>query len=380
MNALKFIGQALFTVIVAVTASWAFYNYAPVSIFHATSAPKAGAAFTTLAGSNTISAFPTTYNANLTITANTSAANTFTGLQTDAAGFVSQASSTVVGNFTSTGAGIFSSLTPTNALAVQYGGTGSTTLSQYAVLLGSTTNAVGMVQGQGSSGQFLTSNGAGVAPSWTSSTLNTALNFNWTGINLFKNFSASSTAANPITLNGLTFNTPALRAASSTALEEDGSGDLTFQLPQVSTLSVKPSILSVTSGTATTSLLTITLPANTLNSVGRLLRGEYIFQSLNTCYPEIDFGTGSATTSLGGESSGFAGLQQFSFIIDATSSTAEVSTVITSGNPSAGGNGPNSVLTMSTINIANQSYISIAGKCTSGSMILQGGYTQLLSN
>ena len=54
----------------------------------------------------------------------------------------------------------------TTALSVAQGGTGSTTLSSNQVLLGNGTSAIKVVAGLGSSGELLTSNGAGSAPTF----------------------------------------------------------------------------------------------------------------------------------------------------------------------------------------------------------------------
>jgi hypothetical protein len=54
----------------------------------------------------------------------------------------------------------------TTALSVAQGGTGENSLTSHAVLLGNDTSAVTTVSGLGSSGQVLTSNGAGTAPTW----------------------------------------------------------------------------------------------------------------------------------------------------------------------------------------------------------------------
>lgn len=161
-----------------------------------------------------------------------------------------------------------------DTLTVAYGGTGSTTLSQYQVLLGNGTSQLNVVSGLGTSGQSLVSNGAGADPTWQtvsfdeSANFNVTGNWNFTGTNvLFKNFSASSTVANPLTLNGLSFNTPSSRAASSTLLMEDGSGNLTWNVPipvkytLANTADLTASGESVTTWATSTAL---TIPANTM--------------------------------------------------------------------------------------------------------------------
>jgi hypothetical protein len=68
----------------------------------------------------------------------------------------------------STGALTPTSLTPTNAVGVAYGGTGATSATAYAVQCGGTTStgAHQSVSGVGTAGQVLTSAGAGALPTW----------------------------------------------------------------------------------------------------------------------------------------------------------------------------------------------------------------------
>lgn len=158
------------------------------------SAPRSGTAFTTLAGTENLSAFPTTYDANLVLTANQTAANSFTALNTFTSASSSKFSAyqssfggTATSSFDTTGA-----LTLITPLTVANGGTASTTLSSNQLLLGNGTSLVKTVSGWGGSGQFLTSNGAGVAPTWQSSSVDQTAAYNWTGLH---SFSATTTMA-----------------------------------------------------------------------------------------------------------------------------------------------------------------------------------------
>ncbi|OGZ66715.1 MAG: hypothetical protein A2822_00780, partial [Candidatus Staskawiczbacteria bacterium RIFCSPHIGHO2_01_FULL_41_41] len=72
-------------------------------------------------------------------------------------------------NITTTGTGSFGSLSlTTTSLTVGNGGTGNSSLTAYALLSGgtTTTGALQQISGVGTSGQVLTSNGAGVLPTW----------------------------------------------------------------------------------------------------------------------------------------------------------------------------------------------------------------------
>ena len=158
--------------IVASVATFAgAYKYMPLSWLD--SLPLTfGSTITTINGSDTLSASPSVINTN------------FSNLNTDKLQSGDTAAAltiTTLTNTTLTGTtGSFTDLTVTNPLAVASGGTGSTTLSQYQVLLGSTTNAVSVVSGLGTSGQFLTSNGAGAKPSWTTSAVDQRIDYNRT--------------------------------------------------------------------------------------------------------------------------------------------------------------------------------------------------------
>ena len=106
-------------------------------------------------------------------------------------------------------------------LAVANGGTGSTTLSQYSVLLGSSTNAIGIVSGLGTSGQFLTSQGTGARPTWTTSAIDQAGTYAWTGAHSWSNtFAIFNTGTSTISSGlevGRLISSPYFHATSTTA-------------------------------------------------------------------------------------------------------------------------------------------------------------------
>ena len=68
---------------------------------------------------------------------------------------------------------------------VAQGGTGASTLLSNQVLLGNGTSAINKVSGFGTAGQFLTSNGNGVAPSWQTSAIDTGIKYTWTDEHTF---------------------------------------------------------------------------------------------------------------------------------------------------------------------------------------------------
>lgn len=84
-------------------------------------------------------------------------------------------------------------------VTVPNGGTGAGTFTQYQLLFGSSTDPIVSLGSIGTSGQFLTSGGASVLPTWTTSSINLTVDRTWTGYNtftggLFAN-EASSTSA-----------------------------------------------------------------------------------------------------------------------------------------------------------------------------------------
>ena len=95
------------------------------------------------------------------------------------------------------------------AVVSAIGGTGSTTLSSNQVLLGNGTGNITVVNGWGTSGQFLTSGGGVAAPTWTTSAIDEAGNYTWTGTHIF------STAS---TVNATTTNLFSVFASSTRAI------------------------------------------------------------------------------------------------------------------------------------------------------------------
>lgn len=194
------------------------------SVSHWFSEPTFGnVTLTDITGTDSLSAYPTTQNANNTILEN--ALNSIVGTTTIST-LTTASSLATVGTITT---GTWNA----DAISVAYGGTGSTTLSSNQVLLGNGTSALSVVSGYGTSGQFLTSQGTGSAPVWTTSAIDETGSYNFTGTTFrIKNLFASSTVANPIVLNGVSFSTPTSDGATSTILSTNGSGVLTWNTPQ----------------------------------------------------------------------------------------------------------------------------------------------------
>lgn len=193
---------------------------------------KLGSTITTITGTETVSyALKTTANNNFTALNNGKIENSTTTLPliTTLSGLTSAASLATVGTITS---GVWSG----TAILTAKGGTGSTTLAANQVLLGNGTGNIGIVSGLGTTGQLLTSNGAGSAPTWQTSAVDTTLNYNWTGTYFgAKNLNASSTVANPIKLNGLSIDFPNSLPATTSTMKINESGNVSFGFSATST-------------------------------------------------------------------------------------------------------------------------------------------------
>lgn len=176
-----------------------------------------GLTLTDILTTDKLSAYPTTQNANNT--ALETVIDSITGTTTNStittlSGLTTASALATVGTITS---GTWNG----DTLSVAYGGTGSTTLSQYSVLLGSTTNAVSVVNGLGTTGQFLTSQGTGAKPIWTTSSVDLAGNYAWTGLHTWSQLIAIGATATSTFASGLEAGTklgaPYIFATSTTA-------------------------------------------------------------------------------------------------------------------------------------------------------------------
>lgn len=181
-----------------------------------------GTSVTTINSGDLISSLPTSLNNNFTALNNGKVENATS----------SMSSVTTLSNLVSIGT-ITSGTWNASILTVAYGGTGSSTLASNHLLVGNGTGNIGVINGFGTSGQFLTSNGEATLPTWQSASFDKTNTqnpltgaWNFTDTTRIKNLNASSTSANPIVLNGVSLNTPSSQGASSTSLINDGNGNL----------------------------------------------------------------------------------------------------------------------------------------------------------
>lgn len=237
-----------------------------------------GTTLTDLQSSDTMSDFPILYNAN----------NSALNSGKIDVGSSSISAITTLSNLTSIGT-IGTGVWNGTAIGVSKGGTGTTSPSQYLVILGNGAAGFTVASSTGTSGQALVSNGAGLYPTWQSIVVNQGDNYNWTGAHNFtgatriSNLHASST----LTINGLALSFPSYQpSASSTVLANNGSGSLSF-------MSLGWDLLGETTLSADGNSISVTIAAKS-----DLVIKLYIASSTATTYANMTFNsdTGSNYT------------------------------------------------------------------------------------
>lgn len=172
---LNFIITAGIAIVATVGSLFGVYNYLPLSILETSPSNKnLGSSITTILGTDTLKDSRAVINTN------------FSNLNTDKI----EATVTTLGSLTSASAlntigTIISGIWNGTVIGVGYGGTGTTSPTLNQVILGNTTSGFKVVSGLGSSGEFLTSQGAGTPPIW--SALNQTATYVWTGLHSFGN-------------------------------------------------------------------------------------------------------------------------------------------------------------------------------------------------
>jgi hypothetical protein len=145
-----------------------------------------GATITTIQGSDTLKALRTTINDNFSnLNADKLEISDYYGTTTHATitSLPALTSASVLATIGTITSGVWNGM----PLLSAYGGTGTTTFPAYHVLIASSTGAgIMSVSGLGSSGQFLTSQGVGAPPHWTTSSIDEAGTYNWTGNHHFR--------------------------------------------------------------------------------------------------------------------------------------------------------------------------------------------------
>lgn len=184
--------QYLASFIISAITFIGLYNYLPLDLVAFNQGVRTfGSTITTIQGSDTLSASRSVINTNFANLNSDKIENSTTSVKS----ITTLSSLASIGTITT---GVWNG----TAITVPYGGTGSTTLGSNLILLGNGTSNVKTVTGLGSSGQVLMSNGAGAAPSWNSSSVDTTQPYSWTNHHIFTSlFATRASTTNATTTN-----------------------------------------------------------------------------------------------------------------------------------------------------------------------------------
>lgn len=267
---MRLLSNIVISILVSTGVLFAFVNFYPLF-----GNDNLGAvSLTDLTTSDTISAFPAVYTANNTILEN--AINTIEASTT-------MDTVTSIPNLATIGT-ITSGTWNGTALTVPYGGTGSTTLTSGGALYGNGTSAV-LATEPCADDEILV---------WTSSvplcgtqSTDLTIDYTWTGYHIFPSLFATLAS----TTN-----------ATTTNFYASGNLDVSDAnfIGGVQVLD-KNTAFNFTQNTASTTVYTYTLPANTLTTDDRLHINALCTKtgaSSGANFCEVEWGTGSATTSL----------------------------------------------------------------------------------
>lgn len=168
---MKYLVNILISSLVSVSAIGLFYNYFPIT------SGMLGSTLTAISGTQTVKSLPASLNASF---------NALNADKMELTAWYATTSApqlTVLGNLSTVGTITNGSWNAT-VIPVNKGGTGSTTLTTNALMLGNGSNGLQSLT-YGISGQFLTSGGAGALPTWTTASIDTSANYSWTGGHTF---------------------------------------------------------------------------------------------------------------------------------------------------------------------------------------------------
>jgi hypothetical protein len=196
------------------------------------------------------------------------------------------------------------------AIAVAKGGTGTTSPTQYHTMVGGGSSGLVAVN-PGTSGQFLTSNGASAYPTYQSASVDESQAYDWTGIQTHSALSTfnggltstatTTLACSSITGNACSFNgvnTQLPSANSYGFLANDGSGVYSLWSNKL-WATTSPAVYT---GSATGDFFTTTISANTLgtaNVIKGKLFGTWNTQSSAETTIVLDYGGTDCATASG---------------------------------------------------------------------------------
>lgn len=217
-----------------------------------------------------------------------------------------------------------------------------------------------------------------------------------TGANTFlatTSIAASSVTGNALKLNGINYSFPVFQGASSTSLITNGAGGLSWGSSNTAAALVKDGATYSTGSTATTTLVTYTIPPNSISQSGMFnysLMRKGTGNTDRSCL-ELAFGSGVSTTTLGyacgnngGDNdttyiSGFLrNLNSMSFQVGGMTPFSRPGTAFGTGAALATNISTFYIATTTAVNLAVTSYLSLRGvvvsapdQVTSESFILQ---------
>lgn len=182
----------------------------------------------------------------------------------------------------------------------------------------------------------------------------------------------SSVTGNAVIINGVPYAFPGSQGSAGTVLADNGSGVLSWSTNgTVSALYNNPAVNVGTSNNSTTTLLTVAIPANTLNAsnASLLITAHWSEPTFGTCFGQIDYGNGTATTTIAYTgTAGNTAYWQLNDAFYATSSAAEISSYssINQKNPSALNGG---IIFLPAYSFSVINYIDFRGICSANGPI-----------
>jgi len=222
----------LISSIVFIAGVIVLFNYVPLSIIDIRPDNLGTIANTELQSVNLLTEFPTFYNAQYALLNNgkVDVSSTTWDQLTTANGLTtanSLTSATALATIGTIGTGVWQGTTVDEL----FGGTGFATYTAGDLIYSSASNVLSKL-GVGSNDQILTL--VAGFPAWASGSVDETLSYNFTGSTFrIKNLNASSTPANPLVLNGLSYSFPsASQPTSTTTLRVDSSGNVTATAPR----------------------------------------------------------------------------------------------------------------------------------------------------
>lgn len=265
--------QYLASFIISAITFIGLYNYLPLDLVAFNQGVRTfGSTITTIQGSDTLSASRSVINTNFSNLNDTKIENSTTSVK----------SITTLSSLSSIGT-ILTGIWNGSTITVAYGGTGSTTLSSNQILLGNGTGILKTVTGFGSSGEVLVSNGAGTAPTWQSASVNQNVAYTWTAHHIFSTLFATAASSTNATTTNLTV-----------------TGNAIFTNEQWNEkLYLDATTPSITSSTASTTIFSFSVPANTL-STGNAVICDYLAKGTNLSgqFIAYDVSYGNASTTI----------------------------------------------------------------------------------